>query len=100
MIYARYRDAACGVAIQATRLAAMCSLVTSLLVSDAFAQGTTPDVGIRFQPPNAVLLTNAKIVVSPDKTLDSADMLVRDGKIVEVWLFSSDPEQEDTFWGK
>jgi ketosteroid isomerase-like protein len=24
---------------------------------------------------------------------------VEDGKIVEVWLFSSDPEQEDTFWG-
>ena len=23
-----------------------------------------------------------------------------DGKIVEVWLFSSDPEQEDAFWGK
>lgn len=23
-----------------------------------------------------------------------------DGKIVEVWLFSSDPEQEDLFWGK
>ncbi|MGJ4931550.1 nuclear transport factor 2 family protein [Bradyrhizobium sp. HKCCYLS2038] len=23
-----------------------------------------------------------------------------DGKIVEVWLFSSDPEQEDKFWGK
>jgi ketosteroid isomerase-like protein len=22
-----------------------------------------------------------------------------DGKIVEVWLFSSDPEQEDAFWG-
>lgn len=22
------------------------------------------------------------------------------GKIVEVWLFSSDPDQEDTFWGK
>ena len=84
MIYARYRDAACGVAIQATRLAAVCSLAASLLVADAFGQGTTPDVGIRFQPPNAVLLTNAKIVVSPDKTLDSADMLVRDGKIVEV----------------
>jgi uncharacterized protein len=25
---------------------------------------------------------------------------VQDGKIVEVWLFSSDPEQEDAFWGK
>ena len=23
-----------------------------------------------------------------------------DGKIVEVWLFSSDPAQEDAFWGK
>lgn len=23
-----------------------------------------------------------------------------DGKIVEVWLFSSFPEQEDAFWGK
>ena len=25
---------------------------------------------------------------------------IKDGKIVEVWLFSSDPEQEDAFWGK
>lgn len=25
---------------------------------------------------------------------------VQDGKIVEVWLFSSDPAQEDMFWGK
>lgn len=24
---------------------------------------------------------------------------IADGKIVEVWLFSSDPEQEDAFWG-
>ncbi len=25
---------------------------------------------------------------------------LQDGKIVEVWLFSSDQKQEDTFWGK
>lgn len=25
---------------------------------------------------------------------------IKDGKIVEVWLFSSDPAQEDAFWGK
>ena len=25
---------------------------------------------------------------------------IADGRIVEVWLFSSDPEQEDAFWGK
>ncbi|HWU16467.1 MAG TPA: nuclear transport factor 2 family protein [Devosia sp.] len=24
---------------------------------------------------------------------------ITDGKIVEVWLFSSNPEQEDAFWG-
>lgn len=25
---------------------------------------------------------------------------IESGKIAEVWLFSSDPEQEDQFWGK
>lgn len=25
---------------------------------------------------------------------------IADGRIVEVWLFSSDPEQEDAFWGR
>ena len=25
---------------------------------------------------------------------------VQDGRIVEVWLFSSNPEEEDRFWGK
>ena len=25
---------------------------------------------------------------------------ISDGKIVEVWLFSSDPAEEDAFWGK
>lgn len=35
-------------------------------------------------------------------TLDQPgiDLLrVEDGRIVEVWLFSADPEQEDAFWG-
>ena len=27
-------------------------------------------------------------------------MRIKDGKIVEMWLFSSDPAQEDAFWGK
>lgn len=25
---------------------------------------------------------------------------IKDGKVVEVWLFSSDPAQEDQFWGR
>ncbi|KFC62450.1 Ketosteroid isomerase-related protein [Devosia sp. LC5] len=36
-------------------------------------------------------------------TLDQPgiDLLrIADGKIVEVWLFSADPEQEDAFWGR
>ncbi len=50
----------------------------------SLAQSTQPDVGIRFQPPNAVLFTDATIVVNAERTLEEADLLVRDGKIVEV----------------
>jgi ketosteroid isomerase-like protein len=38
-----------------------------------------------------------------DIKLDQAgiDLLrIADGEIIEVWLFSSDPELEDAFWGK
>ena len=83
MIYARFRHVR-AFAGQATPLFAMCLLCSSLPVTHALAQGTAPDVGIRFQPPNAVLFTNAKIIVNPERSLDSADLLVRDGKIVEV----------------
>lgn len=47
-------------------------------------QGTAPDVGVRFQPPTAVILTNATIVESPGRTLESGDLLIRNGKIVKV----------------
>ena len=43
----------------------------------SIAQSTAPDVGVRFQPPTAVLLTNATIVVSSDRTLAAADLLIR-----------------------
>lgn len=26
-------------------------------------------------------------------------LLIEDGRVAEVWLFSSDPESEDAFWG-
>ncbi|MEU1329535.1 nuclear transport factor 2 family protein [Streptomyces sp. NPDC005865] len=33
--------------------------------------------------------------------MDGVDLLrIQDGRIVEVWLFSSDPDAEDAFWGK
>ena len=27
-------------------------------------------------------------------------MRVADGKVAEVWLFTADPAEEDTFWGR
>ncbi|MFD3745484.1 nuclear transport factor 2 family protein [Nocardia sp. NPDC058633] len=33
--------------------------------------------------------------------MDGVDLLrVIDGKIVEMWLFSTDPAAEDAFWGR
>ena len=77
----------CGRFIAMSVRASGVALATALWIAPSpllFAQGTAPDVGVRFQPPSATLLTNAKIVISPEKTLDSADLLVRDGKIVDV----------------
>ena len=84
MIYDRYWYSARAFGAHVTRLFAICSLATTFSATQTHAQSTAPDVGIRFQPPSAVLLTNAKIIVSPDRSLDSADLLVRDGKIVEI----------------
>ncbi len=86
MISARFRKALQNRLILATRVVAICFLSATFPAALVQAQGTAPDVGIRFQPPNAVLLTNATIVVSPERTLTAADLLVRDGKIVEVGI--------------
>lgn len=66
---------------------AYCLLASSLgeaMVKRRFGESTAPDVGVRFQPPTAVLLTNATIVVSSDRTLAAADLLIREGKIAAM----------------
>ncbi len=70
---------------------AICSIVSAMSASMLLAQSTAPDVGIRFQPPTATLFTGATIVISPDKSLEAADLLVRDGKIVEVGVDLAPP---------
>ncbi len=55
------------------------------------AQSTSPDVGVRFKPPTAVLLTDATVVVSPGRKLDKADVLIRDGKIAKVGVDLATP---------
>lgn len=46
--------------------------------------GTAPDEGIQSRPAAVVLLKGGHVVVSPERELDSADVLIRDGKIAEV----------------
>ncbi len=56
------------------------------------------------------LMANGDLVAAPihftgkrtgaDLGQDGVDLVkVADGKLVEVWLFSSDPAGEDSFWG-
>lgn len=55
------------------------------LASVALGQtGTSPDVGIRFQPPSAVVLKDARVVVNPTRILETASVLIEDGKISAV----------------
>lgn len=45
---------------------------------------TVPDVGVRFQPPTSVFLKDAHIVVSADKELTTASLLLHHGKIMAI----------------
>ncbi len=42
------------------------------------------DEGIQSRPATVALLKGGHVVISPERELDSADVLIRDGKIVEV----------------
>ena len=60
---------------------------------------------------NAPLMDNGDIVAAPvhwtgkrsGAEMDGVGvdvMRVVDGKVVEVWLFTADPAEEDAFWGQ
>lgn len=50
----------------------------------SYAAQTTPELGIRDKTPNLVALTNATVTTEPGKTVQSATILIRDGKIEAV----------------
>jgi ketosteroid isomerase-like protein len=61
--------------------------------------------------PNGPMMVNASLVASPirfsatsgGKSIDMTGIdlyEVKDGKIINVWLFSDDQEKEDGFWGR
>ncbi len=47
-------------------------------------QTSIPQETLRSHPPGVFALTGAKVIVSPEVTLDSATVVVRDGKIEAV----------------
>jgi predicted SnoaL-like aldol condensation-catalyzing enzyme len=61
--------------------------------------------------PNGALMVNGNLVAAPvrfsgNNGINSIDMIgvdlfeVKEGKIVQVWLFSDAQQNEDDFWGK
>ncbi|RMF39692.1 MAG: hypothetical protein D6753_13205, partial [Planctomycetota bacterium] len=68
-----------------TRLVIAACLV--LVTTTGYAQrerSTEPTTGIRFQPPTAVALLHATVVVDPQTTLEDATILIEDGRIQRV----------------
>jgi len=61
-------------------------IVVSLLVvlPTLAADSTTPVLGIRPEPASLRAFRNARVVVSPDSTIDGATLVVRDGRVVAV----------------
>lgn len=60
----------------------ICTQTTGL--AQAQEPDTVPDVGIRFQPPTSVFLKDAHVMVSADKELATASLLISHGKILAI----------------
>lgn len=63
---------------------AVSMFVLLLLVVGGALADTEPTEGLRDERPTSVALVGAKIVVSPDRSIDSGTILIRDGKITAV----------------
>ena len=59
-------------------------LLALLAVPLAAQTGTVPEEGIQSRPSRVTLFRDAHVVISPDRELSEADLLVRDDKIAEV----------------
>ena len=59
-------------------------VIGCFLATGLYAQPHFPYNGVRDERPNAVLFTNANIVVKPGQRIEKGMLLVRDGKVAEV----------------
>ncbi|MEK7484809.1 MAG: amidohydrolase family protein, partial [Planctomycetota bacterium] len=70
------------------------SLLWLILTLNTFLHAqTTPLNGIRDQTPSLLALTHAKIVLSPESTLENATLLIQSGKILAVGTSVSIPPE-------
>jgi imidazolonepropionase-like amidohydrolase len=60
-------------------------ILTAVTLPNVFGQ-TTPVVGLHKNVPRVILFTNARIIVSPGKILDNAQMLIRNDQIESVGI--------------
>lgn len=76
------------------RLSMFSMALLGAFCTGSFADQTSPQLGIRDKTPNRVALINATVVTEPGKSLPSAMVLIRDGKIERV---SSDNKVPDGY---
>lgn len=81
----------CGVLRGSSQLSL--GLAFFVIAGVAEAQPTTvPAAGLRENAPAVHALVNAKIVVSPDRTIDRGTLVIRDGLITEVGADAAPPD--------
>lgn len=66
------------------RLSMFSMALLGAFCTGSIADQTSPQLGIRDKTPNRVALINATVISEPGKTLPSAMVLIRDGKIESV----------------
>ncbi len=84
MIRYLYRSAPTASAALAIGTLSLIVIALTISMTHAEEPDTVPDVGVRFQPPTSVFLKNAHVVVSVDKQLTTASLLISHGKIVAI----------------
>ncbi|MEE8577153.1 MAG: amidohydrolase family protein, partial [candidate division Zixibacteria bacterium] len=57
-------------------------IISALLLAVTALAQTTPNLGIRDETPTMKAFTNARIVVSPDQTVENGTLLIKDGRII------------------
>lgn len=59
-------------------------LLLCIVINPLFAQLPVPTNGVAEIPNNSFVLTNVKILVSPEKTIENGNIIVRNGRIEDV----------------